>query len=161
DGGNGAAAYADAVAIMLGIAVSRRHDRWTAFSIWHTIGEKLESLIRLSAVPMTWEFAEGNPFSESTRNFLDRVELTATVVESLGVGSPGTARQGDARAITGDGSTVVSTDPPYFDNVPYADLSDLFYVWLRRALQPVLPTLMATVLVPKADELVADPSRHG
>lgn len=160
EGGTGALAYADAVAVGLGLAVSRRHDRWTAFSIWHTIGEKLESLIRLSAVPMTWEFAEGNPFSESTGNFYDGVELTAKAIEPLGQGTPGRAEQGDARALPTDGAAVVTTDPPYFDNVPYADLSDLFYVWLRRALQPILPELLSTVLVPKADELVADPSRH-
>jgi putative DNA methylase len=160
-GGVGAAAYADAVAVLLGISVSRRHDRWSAFSIWNTIGEKLESLIRLSAVPMTWEFAEGNPLSESTGNFLDGVELTASALEPLGLGSPGTAEQIDVRAIAGGGAAVVCTDPPYFDNIPYADLSDLFYVWLRRALRPVLPGLMSTVLVPKSDELVADPVRHG
>lgn len=160
-GGTGARAYADAVALMLGIAVSRRHDRWTAFSIWDTTREGLASLIRLSAVPMTWEFAEGNPFSESTGNFLDGVELTAKVIEPLGFGLPGKAEQMDARAIAADGAAVVCTDPPYFDNIPYADLSDLFYVWLRRALRPILPELLSTVLVPKADELVADPARHG
>ena len=159
--GEGATAYADAVAVMLGIAVSRRHDRWTAFSIWHTIGEKLESLIRLSAVPMTWEFAEGNPFSTSTGNFIDGVELTVKAIEPLGFGLPGVAYQGDARALVADGSAVICTDPPYFDNIPYADLSDLFYVWLRHALHPVLPSLTSTVLVPKADELIADPTRHG
>ena len=160
-GGAGAVAYADAVAVMLGIALSRRHDRWTAFSIWHTIRENLESLIRLSAVPMTWEFAEGNPFSESTGNFVDGVDLTAKAIECLGHGIPGHAEQRDARTVPADGGAVVCTDPPYFDNVPYADLSDLFYVWLRRTLQPVLPSLMSTVLVPKADELVADAARHG
>ncbi len=160
-GGDGARAYADAVATMLGIAVSRRHDRWTAFSIWYTMGEKLQSLIRLSAVPMTWEFAEGNPFSESTGNFLDGVELTAKAIEPLGFGPPGAAEQKDARQQGGGAQAVIATDPPYFDNIPYADLSDLFYVWLRRALRPVLPGLMSTVLVPKSDELVADPARHG
>ncbi len=160
-GGTGGTAYADGIAVLLGIAVSRRHDRWSAFSIWNTVGEKLESMIRLSAVPMTWEFAEGNPFSESTGNFVDGVNLTATAIAPLGQGSPGHAEQRDARTVPADGSAVVCTDPPYFDNVPYADLSDLFYVWLRRTLQPVLPALMSTVLVPKADELVADPARHG
>ena len=160
-GGTGALAYADAVATMLGISVSRRHDRWTAFSIWNTIREELESLVRLSAVPMTWEFAEGNPFSESTGNFLDGVKLTAKAVEPLGFGSPGIVKQQDARVLPADPPAVICTDPPYFDNIPYADLSDLFYVWLRRALRPILPDLLATVLVPKADELVADPARHG
>lgn len=161
EGGAGARAYADAVAILLGLCVSRRHDRWTAFSIWDTTREGLASLVRLSAVPMTWEFAEGNPFSESTGNFLDGVALTAKAVESLGIGAPGTAVQRDARAERDGPPVVVCTDPPYFDNIPYADLSDLFYVWLRRALRPVLPDLVSTMLVPKADELVADPARHG
>jgi putative DNA methylase len=160
-GGMEAAAYADAVAVLLGMAVSRRHDRWTAFSIWHTVRETLESLIRLSAVPMTWEFAEGNPFSEATGNFRDGVDLTANAVEPLGVGVPGSAEQKDARLTDAGFAAVISTDPPYFDNIPYADLSDLFYVWLRRSLRPILPNLMATVLVPKAGELVADAARHG
>lgn len=160
-GGSGAAAYADSVAVMLGISVSRRHDRWSAFSIWNTVGEKLESMVRLSAVPMTWEFAEGNPFSESTGNFVDGVKLSANAIESLGLGAPGRAEQRDARDVAHDGAAVICTDPPYFDNVPYADLSDLFYVWLRRTLQSALSVLMSTVLVPKADELVADPARHG
>lgn len=161
NGGSGAEAYADAISIMLGMAVSRRTDRWSAFTIWNTVGEKLETLIRLSAIPMTWEFAEGNPLSESTGNFIDGLELTAKAIEPLGVGTIGTVEQADARAAPSDGASVISTDPPYFDNVPYADLSDLFYTWLRRALQSVLPRLMNTVLVPKADELVADPARHG
>jgi putative DNA methylase len=161
DGGTGARAYADAVAVMLGIAVSRRHDRWTAFSIWHTVRETLESLIRLSAVPMTWEFAEGNPFSQSTGNFLGGVELTAKAIEPLGFGAPGKAEQRDARATRAEAPAVVCTDPPYFDNIPYADLSDLFYVWLRPSVAAVLPTLMSTLLVPKTAELIADPARHG
>lgn len=156
-----ASAYADAVAVMLGIAVSRRHDRWSAFTIWYTGGEKLESMVRLSALPMTWEFAEGNPFSDSTGNFLDGVELSVKAIQALGTGRAGRAEQCDARGIPTDGTAVICTDPPYYDNVPYADLSDLFYVWLRRTLRPILPDLMSTVLVPKADELVADAARHG
>ena len=160
-GGVGAMAYADAVAVLLGIVVSRRHDRWTSFSIWNTIREELESLVRLSAVQMTWEFAEGNPFSASSGNFLGGAVLTAKAIEPLGFGIPGHAFQEDARKLEGGSAMVVCTDPPYFDNIPYADLSDLFYVWLRRALRPIVPELMSTMLVPKADELVADPARHG
>jgi len=160
-GGVGAAAYADAVAMMLGIAVSRRHHQWTAFSIWDAGGELVKSMVRMSAVPMTWDFGEANPFSGSTGNFLDGVELTVQAIESLGFGVPGTAFQKDARLVEGNASLIVSTDPPYFDNIPYADLSDLFYVWLRRALRPILPIHFSTMLVPKADELVADPARHG
>ncbi len=161
DGGDdGAYAYADAMAVLLSLAVSRRHDRWSAFTIWDTTREGLASLIRLSAVPMTWEFAEGNPFSEATGNFAAGVELTAKSVTALGVGPAGEAYQADARDRGRGGAAIFSTDPPYFDNIPYADLSDLFYVWLRRMLLPVLPGLMSTMLVPKAAELVADPARH-
>src|SRR5690606_38039815 len=114
NGGTGARAHADAVAVLLGIAVSRRHDRWTAFTIWYTGGEKLQSLIRLSAVPMTWEFAEGNPFSSSTGNFLDGVELTAKAIESLGQGTPGRAEQRDAQTVPAAAAAVICTGPPYF-----------------------------------------------
>lgn len=161
DGGDdGAQAYADALAVLLSMAVSRRSDKWSSFSIWNTHRETIESLIRLSAVPMTWEFAEGNPFSGATGNFVDGVELTAKSLASLGVGPAGEAHQADARVRPGGEPAIFSTDPPYFDNVPYADLSDLFYVWLRRMLHPVLPGLMSTMLVPKAAELVADAARH-
>ncbi len=109
---------------------------------------------------MSWDYAEGNPFSESATNFLDSANWIAKVLDRLRSIGNGEARQHDA-AREGLRDTVVSTDPPYYDNIGYADLSDFFYVWLRRTLKPVFPDLFATLAVPKAEELVATPYRHG
>ena len=111
---------------------------------------------------MVWDFAEGNPLSSSTGNFRSLLKwtekfLSAVPEECL----PGTSEQADASAQTVSADKLVSTDPPYYDNIGYADLSDFFYVWLRRSLQPVFPDLFATLAVPKAEELVATPYRHG
>jgi putative DNA methylase len=116
------------------------------------------------ALPMIWDFADANPFSGSSRNFGDAVEWIAEVIEQL----PGTSRgyvtqhnaQSDFRT-TGTLRQVISADPPYYDNIGYADLSDFFYVWLRRTVKPIFPALFATLAVPKAEELVATPYRHG
>lgn len=109
---------------------------------------------------MSWDYAEGNPFSESATNFLDSANWIAKVLDRLRSIGNGEARQHDA-AREGLRDTVVSTAPPYYDNIGYADLSDFFYVWLRRTLKPVFPDLFATLAVPKAEELVATPYRHG
>lgn len=111
---------------------------------------------------MTWDFAEGNPFSSSSGNFLRQPELIEKVIANWTVGVTASVTQRDAQANRDDiGQPLVSTDPPYYDNIGYADLSDFFYVWLRRMLQRVYPTLLSTLLVPKSAELVSDPSRHG
>jgi putative DNA methylase len=111
---------------------------------------------------MTWDFAEGNPFSSSSGNFFRQVELMGEVVAlALPASIAGDARQADASAQLSAHNCTISTDPPYYDNIAYADLSDFFYVWLRRSLKPVLPELFATISVPKAEELVATPYRHG
>jgi putative DNA methylase len=111
---------------------------------------------------MVWDFVEGNPFSPSSGNFLDATNWVAEVIDtSLVTIVQGSAAQFDARTQTWSQHKVVSSDPPYFDNIGYADLSDYFYVWLRRSLKPVFPEVLATVSVPKSDELIASRIRHG
>jgi len=115
------------------------------------------------AIPMAWDYAEANVFADSSGNILRMCDLAASVLErqcSSEV-TPGQGSQVDAAQLVLRWPRVVSTDPPYYDNIGYADLSDFFYVWLRRALQPVFPDLFATLAVPKAEELVATPYRHG
>jgi putative DNA methylase len=109
---------------------------------------------------MTWDFAEANVFSDSSGNFFGGVETIESILQALVPSRSGIVLQRSATALEGTGF-VFSTDPPYYDNVPYADLSDFFYIWLRRCLHPVYPQLLGTVLVPKAEELVADPFRQG
>jgi putative DNA methylase len=110
---------------------------------------------------MVWDFAEGNPFSESSGNWMNNVEWGAKSVTSLPGNAKGDAQQEDATSQSLSAGKIVSTDPPYYDNIGYADLSDFFYVWLRRSLKGVYPDLFATLAVPKAEELVATPYRHG
>jgi putative DNA methylase len=112
---------------------------------------------------MTWDFAEGNPLSESSGNFYRQVELIQTVVAtSLGhVQRESYAAQADAQTQTYSSLRFISSDPPYYDNIGYADLSDFFYVWLRRSVRQIYPALFASIAVPKAEELVATPYRHG
>jgi putative DNA methylase len=111
---------------------------------------------------MTWDFAEGNLFSSSSGNFIRQPELIEKVLLNWMPGPTGNVDQRDAQARpTNRECTLISTDPPYYDNIGYADLSDFFYVWLRRMLQPIYPSLFSTLLVPKSAELVSDPSRHG
>lgn len=115
----------------------------------------------MQALPMRWDTAEGNPFSSSSGNFIGQVEYLAKSVAALPCSEhPGIERQMDAQNVDFSGY-VISTDPPYYDNVPYADLSDFFYVWLRKGLAKTYPELFSTMLVPKQEELVADYKRHG
>ncbi len=158
-GGTDACAYADAVATYLALSVSRCADYWSSICSWHSGRETLRNVFARQAIPMVWDFAESNPFSSSSGNFLGQVKWIAEVVERLPAGGVGQARQriADTRDYTG---LVVSTDPPYYDNIGYSDLSDFFYVWLRRCLQGIHPSLVSTMLTPKAEELVANPYRH-
>ena len=158
-GGTGARAYADAIATYLALGVSRMTDYSNSLTSWNSSRDGLRNLFSRQAIPMVWDFAEANPFSSSSGNFLGQVEWIAEVVERLPAGGVGQARQlsADARDYAG---LVVSTDPPYYDNIGYSDLSDFFYVWLRRCLQGIHPSLVSTMLTPKAEELVANPYRH-
>jgi putative DNA methylase len=155
-------AYADAVTTYLALCVSRLANRCSSQSFWHVNGEKVEQVFGRNALPMIWVFAEANPFSTSTGNFLGQVDYLANALEDLPARGQATVRQLDAAAPgTWQGPALVCTDPPYYDNVPYADLSDFFYVWLRRCLSRIEPDLFSTLLVPKAQELIAEPARQG
>jgi len=158
-----AQAYADAVATYLACAVDRLADRCSIIASWQTIGEKIRNTFARQAIPMVWDFAEANPFSESSGNFYDAIIWIMEVVEALPLYcSQSIVGQQDATTVI-NGKTVplISTDPPYYDNVGYADLSDFFYVWLRHTLSKIYPNLFKTMLVPKAQELVATPYRFG
>lgn len=160
DGGNGAQAYADAIAVYLALAVSRQTDRCSSISGWDSSRSTIRNVFARQAIPMTWDFAEANPFCSSTGNFLGQVDLVAEAIENVPAQPHSDALQADA--MTRDYTNVViSTDPPYYDNIGYSDLSDYFYVWLRPMLRDVLPSVTATMLTPKAQELVANPYRHG
>lgn len=162
EGGSGAVAYADAVATYLGFGLNRVIDRHSALTTWDSSPskEQLRGVFARQAVSMVWGFAEGNIFASTSGGIGDSFEILARALERLPRGHVGIAIQADAAARDYSG-VVVSTDPPYYDTVGYSDLSDYFYVWLRRSLRDVYPSLFASMLVPKAEELVANPHRHG
>lgn len=159
-GDTGAAAYADAVATYLALAVSRTADYCNALCTWNTERDTVTHLFARQAIPMTWDFIESNIFSGSSGNFQGQLEWIVKVLNKLPANAPGCADQVSASACNYEG-LVVSTDPPYYDNIGYSDLSDYFYVWLRRCLKDIHPSVVGTMLTPKIDELVANPYRHG
>jgi putative DNA methylase len=161
-GGTGAHAYADAVVTYLAFVVDKCADYWSTACSWHNTGEKMRNTFGRQAIPMTWDFAECNPFSSSTGNWMAMVDWVRKAVEHLPGTASGTVIQRDARARVAEShGSMISTDPPYYDSVPYSDISDFFYVWLRRNLRTVWPDECATLLTPKSDELVADVRRYG
>ena len=160
EGGTGATAYADAVATYLAFAVDKGANLWSSLCSWMSDRGALRETFARQAIPMVWDFAEANPFSRSGGNFAMYLNRIVDCVSMLPATRMGTATQSDAAtAFDVDSIQVVSTDPPYYDNIGYADLSDFFYVWLRRALGQVHSHLFSTLLVPKSDELVATPYR--
>jgi len=161
EGGTDARAYAEAVGVYLGFAVDRLADRSSSVCGWDTGFNKIRNTFGRQALPMVWDFAEANVFSDSTGNWSAMVEWIWKVLEIVPCYPYGTAIQQDAAQQTTSNGKIISTDPPYFDNIGYADLSDFFYVWIRRSLRSVFPDLFATLAVPKAEELVATPYRHG
>ena len=163
DGGAGATAYAEAVGVYLGFAASKTANRASTLCTFKLSVECPGDTFGRQALPMSWEYAEANTLSGPSGSFRSMAENTVAGLLSNGASrdSVGIASQTDAAFQTVSVSKVLSTDPPYYDNVGYADLSDFFYVWLRRSLKPVFPELFATLAVPKAEELVATPSRHG
>ena len=161
DGGAGAVAYADATTHNLALAIGRLANRTSCLCFWHPGGEKLEQVFARPALPMIWVYAEGNPFSSSTGNFIGQLDYLVEVLSRTPASAESAAVQRDARRpAEGDAAVVVCTDPPYYDNIPYADLSDFFYIWLRRCLADVWPDLFDTLKVPKESELIAEPTRH-
>lgn len=159
-GGNGALAYGQAVGVYLAFMVDKMTDYHSSICSWHSSGEKMRNTFGRQAIPMTWDYAECNPFCESSGSFNNMMEWVAKAVEEFPKSTlDSDARQYDAQSDNGKRDLVISTDPPYYDNIGYADLSDYFYVWLRQSLKRTYPELFSTMLVPKAEELVATPYR--
>ncbi len=158
DGGE--PAYADAVATYLALAVDRISSTNSALSRWRPdVGkESVNDTFSRQAVPMVWDFAEGRPFTGGPCSYSWSVGWVASVLERLPAGSQGAIEQADAIK-SAEVDSLICTDPPYYDNVGYADLSDFFYVWLRRSIGDIYPDLFSTLLTPKSGELVADPFR--
>jgi putative DNA methylase len=160
--GTGPQAYADAVATYLAFAVSKSSTRSCSLAIWETGMGRLAGAMGRQAIPMQWSFAETNPLAGAGGDIAGTAVSVAENLHRLGIGTSGKITNIVAQHNNYDPSpTVISTDPPYYDNIGYADLSDFFYVWLRRSMASTWPALFRRLTTPKDDELVATPYRHG
>jgi putative DNA methylase len=163
-GGTGPQAYADAVATYLAFAVDKAANIWSALCSWMSDRGALRETFARQAIPMVWDFAEASPFSGSCGNFsmfIDRISDAISHTPALLLSLGAAAFQRSAETGANGVPHIICTDPPYYDNIGYADLSDFFYVWLRRSLGDIYPELFNTLLTPKAEELIASPYRHG
>ena len=158
-GGSGARAYGEAVGIYLALIVDRLADRGSSICSWDSGYVKIRNTFGRQAIPMTWDYAEGNPFSNSTGSISSMIEWVAKCLIEFPAHGASEVSQFDAQSDCGLRNIMVSSDPPYYDNIGYADLSDFFYVWMRQSLKDTYPKLFRTMLVPKAEELVATPYR--
>jgi len=159
--GAGATAYADAVGVYLAFAVDRCCDFSNSCTRWVPGNQKVMNLFGKQAIAMTWDFPEAAILHETVGGFVPAAAFISECIKKLPQNGFGSSSQQDAMSTKLSSGKIVSTDPPYYDNIGYADLSDFFYVWLRRSLHPVFPGLFATLAVPKSEELVATPYRHG
>ncbi|EWH01928.1 DUF1156 domain-containing protein [Halomonas sp. BC04] len=160
-GGSGATAYGDAVAVYLGFSVSKLSDAQTSLCRWKPTMDQSIATFGRQALPMVWDFSEANAFCGKAGDILTSLKNMMRVLDGFSHLGQGIASQADAASQDVSYGKVVSTDPPYYDNIGYADLSDFFYVWMRRSFRNIYPDLFGTMAVPKAEELVATPYRHG
>lgn len=160
NGGNGTTAYVDAIITYLSFALDRLVNRMSSICIWNIARDTVEQTFSRNGIQMTWDFAEANVLGESTGSWLGSLEWIPKTLENLISTPAGVAYQHDAsQAHLNVQMPVISTDPPYYDNICYSDLSDFFYIWLRRTLGKVYPSLFTTMLVPKSEELIASAYR--
>lgn len=160
-GGTGITAYAEAVSVYLAFAADRCADFSNSVTRWVPGNQKVMNLFGKQTISMTWDYPEAAILADTVGGFAPASEYIADCIEKLSPAAGGFAAQADAQTQTVSRCKVISTDPPYYDNIGYADLSDFFYIWLRRSLRSVFPSTLATMTVPKAEELVATPVRHG
>lgn len=160
-GGKDGYAYAEVIKVYLSLAIDKTVARNNALCPWEAPMNRLAHAFGMQTVSIKWDFAEANPFAGAGGDFMGAVESLCEVIESIPEAPPATVINGSATTVKFESPVVVCTDPPYYDNVPYADLSDIFYVWLRRNLRGNFPDVFKTLLTPKSEELVADQYRHG
>lgn len=158
-GGSGARAYGEAVGVYLAFLVDQLTNQSASVCGWNSVNTQMRCVFARQAIPMAWDYAECNVFSTSSGSYSNLLDRMIKAFDSLGYGTLGEVSQFDAQSDCGLRNIMVSTDPPYYDNIGYADLSDFFYVWMRQSLKATYPKLFRTMLVPKAEELVATPYR--
>lgn len=161
DGGQGSKAYAEAASVYLAFIIDKCADYWSSICTWHSSGQKMRNTFGRQAIPMTWDYAEANPFCSSTGNWIAMRDWVWKTVANLIPANSGLVNQHDAQSVEYPKNIQVSSDPPYYDNIGYADLSDFLFCWMRPSLKDIYPDLFGVLSTPKSDELVANPYRHG
>lgn len=161
EGGKATKAYAEAVSIYLGLAIGRLADISNAHCNWSSSATQVVHLFGRQTIPMVWEFAEAGTFSNAAGDYTTSLNSIVKNLQRFVPAALGSISQSDAQSAQLPHQAVISTDPPYYDNIAYADLSDFFFHWIRSSLSPVFPELFGTLATPKAEELVATPYRHG
>jgi putative DNA methylase len=161
DGGNGAKAYGEAISVYLQFAIDRCADFSNSTVRWNPSNQKVMNLFARQAIPMTWDFGEANILEDVVGGFRPAATFISKCIETLSPGAAGTLISHDAQTVRYPINAVISTDPPYYDNIGYADLSDFFFVWQKKGLSSVYPDVFGVIATPKSEELVATPYRHG
>ena len=161
NGGDGAKAYGEAVGVYLAFVLDKLTDYHSSICSWNPPREGLRNTFGRQAIPMVWDYAEANPFSNSSGCIDNMLDWVCKCILELPATNLAEVSQADAQSDCGLRNIMISTDPPYYDNISYADLSDYFYVWMRKSLRDTYPSLFSTMLVPKTEELIATPYRHG
>ena len=159
DGGVAAKAYTDAISVYLSFAIDRIAMSGNSLVRWNPVGQKAQHVFGRQAIPMLWDFAETNPLGTATGSLKAAYEMAENGLMSL-VGDEGRVRQADAQTVAYPRNAIISTDPPYYDNIGYADLSDFFFAWMKPLVRPVFPEAFGMLATPKSEELVATPYRH-
>ena len=166
EGGNGSLGYSEAISTILAFIVTSLANSLSQICTWDAggpgWGTKVRNTFSRQALPMTWDFAEIGPFSGNSGSFDVNLDYVVKAVSSLNSVSFGEINNLDAAKNSYPvRPVVISTDPPYYDNIGYSDLSDFFYVWLKRSLSQEWPELFRRLTTPKSEELVASSYRHG
>lgn len=160
NGGLGAKAYGEAIGVYLAFGVDRMADIDNALCPWEPVKTQVRHLFGRQAIPMLWDYGENNVFNNAAGDYMTSLGSIIRVISTFSADNPGYASQANVKDDCRFRSIMISTDPPYYDNVGYADLSDFFYVWMRQTIKQTYPNLFKTMLVPKAEELIATPYRH-
>ncbi len=162
-GGTGAIAYSESIMIYLSFLISQLANHGSTLCGWNSTNTQMRSVFSKQTLSMNWDYAESNPFCDSSGSFNNLFSRQIKGFQSLNSNRyvKGTAIQADAAEQNLSSDKIISTDPPYFDNIGYADLSDYFYMWMRKCLKTIIPDIFSTMVVPKIDELIANPFLHG
>ncbi|MDR1395569.1 MAG: hypothetical protein LBK52_05320, partial [Deltaproteobacteria bacterium] len=159
DEGSGAKAYSQAVLVYLSFLIDKMTEYHSNLSTWLPSRDTMRSIFGRQAIPMVWDYAEGNPFSDSSGSLKNMTAWIVKCIWNLPADNQAEVRLIDAQTDCALRNMLISTDPPYYDNIGYSDLSDFFYIWLRKSLKNIYRQVFSTILTPKKEELIASPFR--